>query len=90
MYETYKGQGLELIGLSTEGNVEAVTAFAKKAEIKYPILVAEPDLLDEYGIQYIPHHVFIDKKGTKRHEETGFSQEGKTGFEARIKELLKE
>jgi hypothetical protein len=43
-----------------------------------------------YGIQYIPHHVFIDKKGVKRHEETGFSETGKGAFEARIKDLLKE
>ncbi|MBI4554074.1 MAG: TlpA family protein disulfide reductase [Planctomycetes bacterium] len=91
MYETYKGQGFEIIALSTEGkNVEAVTAFSKKAGIKYPIFMAELDLLEKYGIQYIPHHVFIDKKGTQRHEETGFSEAGKTAFETRIKELLKE
>ncbi len=90
MYETYKDQGFELIGLSTEGDVEAVTAFSKKAGIKYPIFVAEPDIFDEYKIQYIPHHIFIDRKGTKRHEETGFSEESKAGFETRVKELLKE
>lgn len=90
MYETYKSQGFELIGLSTTADVESITAFSKKAGIKYPIVVAEPDLLETYGIQYIPHHVFIDKKGTRRHEETGFSEAGKTAFETRIKELLKE
>ncbi len=87
IYETYKNQGFELIGLSTDGDVEVVQAFSKKAGIKYPIFVAEPEVIFEYNFQYIPFHVFIDRKGVKRHEEVGFSA---AGFEERIKELLKE
>ncbi len=90
IYENYKNQGFELIGLSTEGEIESVRAFSKKVEIKYPIYVAETDLLDEYAIQYIPYKVFIDKKGVKRYEEVGFSEASKVAFEERIKTLLKE
>lgn len=90
MYDTYKNQGLELIGLSIDEDVEAVRSFLKKVEIKYPVVVADLDISEEYGIQFVPHHVFIDRQGKKRAEETGFSEEGKVEFETKVRELLKE
>jgi peroxiredoxin len=94
IYDTYKNQGFELLGLSVDEDADAVAAFAKQVEIKYPIFFVDPEsspnLLEEYGVQYIPHRVYIDKKGEKRHEDTGFSEEKKAEFETKIKELLKE
>lgn len=90
IYTTYKDQGLEMIAMSIEGDPKLVQSFVKKLDMKYPTFVAEDDLLAAYEVQYIPFHIFIDKQGSEKYREAGFSEEGAQEFEDRVKELLKE
>jgi thiol-disulfide isomerase/thioredoxin len=92
MYDTYHSRGLELWGLSVEGNdgkpTEYFTKFISDFQIQYPIGLASTDTLKAYGINPIPTTFFIDKSGKIALSFVGVHPEG--DFVGAIEKLLAE
>lgn len=89
LYQEYKNQGLEIIGVSMDSNPpKAIPSFASKYRIDYPIVIADPAVVAAYGgIRGIPTTFIIDRKGNVVKKYVGYV--AKNVFEEEIKELLK-
>jgi len=98
----YASQGLEVVGISTEGEdlkaddtagwakqKASIADAVKQLKIPYTVLINGDSLSDQYGgLDALPTSFYIDRKGT-----IVASQEGLTGeadMEAKIQKALKE
>jgi len=67
LYDRYHSKGLEMIGLSVEGQdgrpQEYFDKFISSYGINYPLGLSSLDTLRDYGISPIPTTFFIDKQG---------------------------
>ncbi len=92
MYDTYHSKGLELWGLSVEGNDgkpnEYFSKFISDFQIQYPIGLASTETLRAYGINPIPTTFFIDRSGKIALSFVGVHPEG--DFVGAIEKLLAE
>ncbi|HTC22650.1 MAG TPA: TlpA disulfide reductase family protein [bacterium] len=92
MYDTYHSKGLELWGLSVEGNDGKPDGYFNKFisdyQIQYPVGLASMDTLKAYGINPIPTTFFIDKSGKIALSFVGVHPEG--DFVGAIEKLLAE
>ena len=88
LYDKYKDQGLEIIGISVDQQgTGIVKAFKQRYKINYPILMADRQVATAYGnIRSIPTTFVIDKSGNIQRVYVGYRD--KAVFEADIKELL--
>jgi peroxiredoxin len=88
LYDQYKGQGLEIIGIALDNNGEKIVgAFAAKNKINYTILLGNEEVSDLYGgIAAIPTTFIVDKDGNIRKKYIGYNE--KEVFEKDIRELL--
>lgn len=89
LYEKYKDRGFIVLGISLEDR-EKLEKFVAEYNITYPILLGTRDIAQTYGVQAIPKSIFIDRKGTIRKVQTGFSPELAPVFESLVDSLLKE
>ncbi|MDQ6911524.1 MAG: TlpA family protein disulfide reductase [Verrucomicrobiota bacterium] len=89
LQNTYKDQGLVVIGLSVDqGGPAAVKSFAKRMKINYPIVLGDEKTAAAYGnVQVIPTTFFIDRAGDIVGEREGGADQAT--FEAAIAPLLK-
>ena len=89
LYNSYKSQGLEVVGLSVREKPEVVRAFVKEKDIPYPVAITTGQQEKAYGgIQGIPTTFLIDKKGRIAGKYLGYHE--KQEFEQKIKSLLAE
>ncbi|PIP67865.1 MAG: hypothetical protein CO035_05710 [Candidatus Omnitrophica bacterium CG_4_9_14_0_2_um_filter_42_8] len=88
LYNQYKDQGLEIIGVSMDQNPQRVIpGFIEKNKINYTILFGENRVYDLYGgINAIPTTFIVDKEGNLVRKYVGYREKGI--FEQDIKELL--
>ncbi len=88
LYNKYKNQGLEIIGVSMDQSPERVMpGFIEKNNINYTILFGEDNVYDLYGgINAIPTTFIVDKEGNLVRKYVGYREKGV--FEQDIKELL--
>jgi peroxiredoxin len=61
----YQDRGLEIIGISLDGeDTEAMTRFAKRFKINYPIVMGTQEAVEAYGPMHgIPSTFIIDREG---------------------------
>lgn len=60
----YKSASFRVLGLNTEDNQNAISAFVKKNQVEYPVFWGNnPDVNKNYGIAAFPQAVLIDKTG---------------------------
>jgi cytochrome c biogenesis protein CcmG/thiol:disulfide interchange protein DsbE len=88
LYDQYKGQGLEIIGIALDnGGAGVVSAFSGRNKINYTVLLGNDEVSDLYGgIAAIPTTFILDKDGNIRKKYIGYNE--KEVFERDIKELL--
>ncbi len=88
VYEEYKNQGLEIVGLSIEqGNESEVISFIRSHKISYPVSFADSALISDYGpIDYIPTTFIVNKDGDIVYKKVGSM--GPSQLESIIKPLL--
>ena len=89
LYDKYRAEGFEVVGLLTEDEISNAPSFAKKFKMNYPVLDANDrsDLEDAYGPMFgLPTSFLISKDGLICRTHVGLSP--KDQFEKEIKELL--
>lgn len=90
MYNTYKDQGLMVLGVSLDQDRSVLDKFVKDQPIPYPILYGNEQVARAYEVQGIPTLVIFDKKGKIVLREVGFSEENITSLQNKVIELLKQ
>jgi len=87
-YNTYKGKGLEIIGIALDqGGWEDVTPFVKQNKINYQIVLGGAKEASDYGdVALIPTTFIIDKNGFIVDRHVGVMT--KAQLESKIKPLL--
>ncbi len=90
MYSRYRKEGLLIVGLSIDRELELARGFVEAAGTKYPTFLADDSVIEAYELKYVPYHVYIDRKGQVVEREVGFHEDKKAEIEERIVKLLKE
>ena len=90
LYEKYRAQGLEIVGVCLDRNPEAVvTPFAEKMKLNYILVFGNRSVTEKYGgIRGIPTTFIIDRRGNIVKKHVGFASQAV--FEKEIKKLLEE
>jgi cytochrome c biogenesis protein CcmG/thiol:disulfide interchange protein DsbE len=88
LYEQYNQKGLQIVGVALDdGGAEVVRPFVEDNDIKYPILIGNQEVVEDYGgIRGIPTTFVVDRKGHIIKKFVGYQD--KEVFESAIKELL--
>lgn len=88
LYKEYKGQGLEVVGVSLDrGGVKVVKSFVEKNEMTYPVVIGNQKVAEDYGgIRGIPTTFVIDRQGYIVKKFVGYRD--KNVFESVIQQLL--
>ena len=89
MYNENKDRGLIILGISLEDET-TLKNFKDEFHVAYQILLGTQEVFEKYGVQPIPHTLFIDKKGKTRKVQVGFAPELTPEFESLVQTLLKE
>jgi len=89
VYVQYKDSGVYIIGVSVDRGENLVRRFTARREIRYPLAMATPQLIEDYQPgRVIPVTIFIDKKGKVRQKLVGYTD--KETLEKYIKTMLEE
>jgi thiol-disulfide isomerase/thioredoxin len=87
MQEKYRGQGLEIVGVSVDDSVDPVRKFYQEYKMNYPVVMGDEKLAGAYGgILGLPIAFLIDRDGkiVKKH----IGQTEAVVFEREVGELL--
>lgn len=89
LYEQYRNQGLEIIGVSIDKQGESVVKpFMEKYEVNYPIVIDRGKIMDKYGpTMGIPTTYIIGKEGNLEYFAVGALTNKE--LEPRLQKLLK-
>jgi len=102
LYETYKEQGLEMVGIAFEvledktANIERIEKFLEESEPGYTILYGgqtkEADTVLPPSLARLgyPAVIIFDRKGVVRKVEAGFWDKSAENIETAVKELLED
>jgi cytochrome c biogenesis protein CcmG, thiol:disulfide interchange protein DsbE len=63
LQQKYASQGLQVVGVDVLENAAAAEKFRDEHKLTYPALADSGTLRDEYDINGLPVHVFIDRTG---------------------------
>lgn len=90
MYDKYRTQGLSVLGISVDEQVDAIQSYAQELGMNYPVLVGDgrDDVKNAFAPLYgFPTTFIIDREGHICHKHTGFAT--REQFEKEIGSLLK-
>jgi len=90
IYNTYKDQGLIVLGISLDQERSALDKFIKDQPIPYPILYGDAQVARAYDVQGIPTMVIFDKKGKIAFREVGFSEKNIDSLKTKVSQLLQQ
>ncbi len=94
LFARYRDQGLQLVTVSTDQDVQKLRSFIRDQGVGYPVIAAyDPSgsnaaLPDLYEVQGIPAYYLIDEKGTIVKTFAGSFTERKFDFENLLKGFL--
>lgn len=89
LYNKFHEQGFIVLGIGLEEKAP-LKNYRNTHNIPYPILIGNKEVARAFGVQAIPHIFIIDKKGTIRKTQVGFSPGLEAEFETLIDSLIKE
>ena len=95
LYDEYRGQGFEMIGISADdvaGRLEKIELFFEDLsqggfDINYPILLAESEIIQRYRVPVLPSAYLINRDGRIVKVFSG-AQEDKAIYERELKKWL--
>ncbi len=62
VYEEYKDR-VEIVGIALNDTPDKVTAYAGQAGMSWPLLIGDPQVAIQFGIQSVPTTFFFDAEG---------------------------
>lgn len=71
LQKQYAARGLQVIGVDELENANKAAQFVRKYALVYPAVVDDGALQDQYRVNGLPVHVFIDRGGVIRKIVTG-------------------
>lgn len=88
LQKKYGSQGLQVIGVAMDdGSPAAISAFAQKMGVNYPILLGKEEVGDQYGgIEYLPSTFYIGRDG--KVIDHAFGLVSRSEIEANIEKAL--
>ncbi len=85
LYDTYKDKGLQVYGIINDiKQIEPSRLLAKNKKFKFPTLIGNPQLKNDYKLIGVPLYILIDKNGKVIFEREGYSDEIETAIKAAI------
>lgn len=91
MNRKYGRQGLQILGLSADGDSErTLREFTDEFQINYPLALAGDTTTVDFGVRSVPVMYLVDKKGRIAEVYRGYSSEMARSIEQSIKRLLAE
>jgi len=76
IYEDYQDQGLVVLGINSQNDVEAIKKFLKEKGITFPVLYdTEEEVSEKYKVDCIPRLLIIDREGLVRTDFVGLQSE---------------
>lgn len=87
--QSYKGQGLVVLGVNIDNDVAAARKFLKEMPVSFQVVNdAEKQVAKAYGPPTMPSSYIIDKRGVVHVVHAGFRRADAAKIEAEIKSLL--
>lgn len=83
----YGAQGLQVVGVDVLENARKAEQFRQSHHLTYPAVVDDGTLRDQYNINGLPVHVFIDRSGVVRSVVVG--ELSAAGMRANVQRLLR-
>ncbi|MEO9170544.1 MAG: TlpA disulfide reductase family protein [Candidatus Baltobacteraceae bacterium] len=71
LQKQYAGRGLQVVGVDIMENATKAKQFIDEHHLVYPAVVDSGTLRDQYRVNGLPVHVFIDRSGIVRRIEIG-------------------
>lgn len=84
----YRSRGLEVVGVSMDGNWDAVKPFVDQQKINYTVVMGSTEMTSLYSVKFLPRTVLIDRDGKIADTCVGVVNKGI--FESEILALLRE
>jgi thiol-disulfide isomerase/thioredoxin len=90
LYEKFKDQGLNVVGVSLDKNKSEVVDFIKRNRVPYPIAIGtnNPITKDLGNISSLPTIIVLGQESSIEFKVVGFNAEIGAKLESKIKELL--
>lgn len=89
LYEEYKDQGLEVVGVGLDqGGASVIAPFVEANSVTYTILVGNESVSRAYRVSGIPMTLMLDRNGRVAWKEVGFAPSMEDAMRARVLELL--
>jgi cytochrome c biogenesis protein CcmG/thiol:disulfide interchange protein DsbE len=66
LQKQYGGRGLQIVGVDVLENARKAEQFRSDHKLAYPAVVDDGTLRNQYDVNGLPVHVFIDRKGVVR------------------------
>lgn len=87
VYQTWKGKGVEFLGLGLKDTREACAAFVRRHGLTFPNAYDSDGRVTQlYGFSYQPYWAVIDKSGTWL--RAGYGPSGEAELTATIRSLV--
>lgn len=67
----YRSRGLQVVGVDVLENAQKAASFVAKHRLIYPAIVDRGVLRDQYSVNGLPVHVFIDRSGIIKRIQVG-------------------
>ena len=71
LQRTFGPQGLQVVGIDVLENARKAEQFRQAHHLSYPVVVDDGTLRDQYNINGLPVHAFIDRAGVVRNVVVG-------------------
>ncbi|MFH1725707.1 MAG: TlpA disulfide reductase family protein [Elusimicrobiota bacterium] len=90
MYERYRADGLEVVGISVDAYAEHVPEFVKERGMAYTVLLdSDETAMEAYGIRGLPETFLIDRDGRLRDHWVGFDGQLEEEIRAAVRASLR-
>lgn len=88
LYQKYKGDGLVILAVNTDSEIEKAKAFLEDRTISFTVLQDGKELAGQLNIREMPTSYLLDKGGAIVRLHSGFVKEDEAELEAEIRKLL--
>ncbi len=89
LYKKYSGQGLVVVGVSVDKDLDNIQKFIAKMPLAFPLVHdSDHQISSRYAPPRMPSSYIVDRKGIVRYVHAGYRAADAADFETQIKTLL--